>query len=149
MNTLHSTINIDFNILSEISSISDKHRVKTSHLVKTLISQTIHFLKSDGISGLCEYQAHLPDNGWKCFHYCLNELEADLYANARAKHKLSISKMVLIGFLFFLDEALKILKGDCGNTDMVIYSYTYYFISLAKSLIKNTKNRKIQQLQIE
>ena len=144
-----TTMNLDKAVCQEINKAAEFYDVTRIYLVKKIIKKIDIFYNKIHIWGkLKMYQDHSPDKGWKCFHYQLSNEECDLFANVSHRLKISISKLILIGFVLFFKQILRKLEKR-NNSEKIIYSYTllnykYYYI-VQKSVYYLEKNRRKQE----
>ncbi len=114
-----SSLNIDADVKSIITNYSAISRISMSTIVKLLLKKVDKkYRKNPFMPGLIQYQRHTPDNGFEKLHYLLDRKEKDQFELMRARYKISISYLVLIGFLLFFDDLVNELS-NLNNTDCV------------------------------
>lgn len=107
---MRSTLNVDSSLFFYLMQQCENIDITLSDFAKEIISYTINSFNSGEVKGLLtEYQDHNPDE-WKNLDYNLNDEEARIFGNARLKYKISISKMLFVGFLLFGEIVLSKIK---------------------------------------
>lgn len=103
---MRTTLNADFAIIDKIIKCSKSYSISEEEIVKKCILKVCNYLINYKRSCLREYQRHKPISGWVCYHYDLNEEENELFSKVSQQYKISISKMLFIGFILFFEGIL-------------------------------------------
>ena len=111
---MRSSLNVDISVFYSMNEISDHLNITMSDLAKEILFYTINTFNSEKTVGLLtEYQNHNPDQ-WKCLDYNMNQYEADTFASARLKFRMSVSKILFIGFMLFGNIVVSLIKKRFG-----------------------------------
>lgn len=103
---------VDTKVAEEIKQFAEENNKKVNRVIIDLIKLTIKSMKLCNISDyLTEYQNHKP-NSWQRLNYYIENSDIDLIFKIRQHCKISISKLLFIGFLLFWNKLLKIYKKD-------------------------------------
>ncbi|MBN1501508.1 MAG: hypothetical protein JW982_15215 [Spirochaetes bacterium] len=144
-----TSMNIDGTILNSINDISKNYGISKSGLIKELLERVcMNYTECIAASGLTSYQRLGKDRNWKCFRIDLTEKDCLRFFKIRFKYRVSVSKLLLIGFVLFLDEVLEKLKKNCVIKSKISNSYTsirkYFRIFIQKevNLLTKTKNKQ-------
>lgn len=120
---LETSICIDENVKNEILKFSEKSGKSACYLVNNLIKKAIRINDNIVINNkLVEYQESSPSFCKQVFRYRVTSSEHKYYNAARARMEISISKLLLVGFLLFFKELVSTLK-KC-KTKIQWYNYT-------------------------
>ncbi len=76
---------------------------------------------------LTGYQKKVPGNKWKCLRVDLDDTQCDVYLFYRNNFRISLSKLLSVGFVLFFDRIIEELAGDSDEQkeDLVWFLYTY------------------------
>ncbi|MBN1500628.1 MAG: hypothetical protein JW982_10750 [Spirochaetes bacterium] len=126
-----TTIYLDLSVYSMIQNFSVERDISICKVIKLLLTQVCNIDNKVIITGkLTEYQNHQPEVDYRIFRYRLSEDEHKLFSSARHRLELSISKLLLIGFLMFFDNIFNI------NDDKQKYNYTIFKKKLYYEVLK-------------
>ncbi len=133
-----TTINIHGIIFFLIEKICLELNISKSFLIKKIITYTCYKLNSAKYGrGLTCYQRKMGPRRWKCFHVEFSEQECKLFFECRAKFRISVSKLLLIGVILFLKEIIEELKLEKTKaSEKIFYSYTRIQIQFYKNIEK-------------
>ncbi len=145
----HSTsLNSSKMIKSDIERISSELGITRSKLIKEILWYCLDNLDfAFFLSGLARYQKKYEESNWKCIRLDLNELECDLFLLCRFKFRISVSKLLAVGFVLFIEDVINKLSGNEEKKANVSSSYTetvaffkekvkdefYYFVKTKKN----------------
>jgi hypothetical protein len=116
---------VDSCIYFEIQSISTKFGISNSKIAKDLILIAINSFNSGKVFGsLTEYQNHKPVS-WERLYYQLNIDEAEFFSISRQKFKISISKLLFIGFSLFWKQLVYKYKNRISKVKIKIKMNSY------------------------
>lgn len=121
-------------VKEEIIKLSKVTGKSTCFIAKRLIELVIKEMDSDDcLDSLTEYQQSYKDEDLIILRYRLSKIEHDDFTFARHKFKISISKMLLIGFLLFFDKLVEKYCENKKKVKIIINNYTaifaiYYFL---------------------
>ncbi len=125
-NILFSTsMNIDSTLMEQLDEICKQYGISRSDLIKLILKcvcKKYQVLKS--ATGLTRYQKQQKGHKWKCVRIDFSEEECALFFQTRFKYRVSVSKLLFIGFVLFLDEILEELNGNDKEKSPISNSYT-------------------------
>lgn len=122
-----TTINIDVRILEQIRKFSKETALSQSEIVRKVLKKVVSSTTELKFStGLNHYQDHTAEEGYKLIHINFDEDEIWMIKSASLRLKLSVSKMLFLGFIFWFKVLMKSMK-KAGNkiTSNLIDSYTF------------------------
>lgn len=121
-----TTINVDVRILEQIKEFSKKSGLTQTEIVKKILKKVAKSTTDIKYStGLNHYQDHCVDEGFKKIHINFDEDEIWMIKLAALRLKLSVSKMLFLGFVFWFKVLIKSIKKAGHKIEkLVIDSYT-------------------------
>ncbi len=137
-----TSININFLIFRKIELISKDLNISKATLIREIIKYTcLNYHARKNMNGLTRYQKSRKNTKWKCFRLKFSEDECRLFFKCRFLYRVSVSKMLFVGFILFLDEVVeKIKKGEISEKNIKkVNCYT----SLRKELLIFIKDEMI------
>ncbi len=128
-----TTLNIDPVLYEQLDKICENHGITHACLIKEILKCVcMNYDLSKYSFGLTRYQKRRKGCKWKCFRIDFSEEECRLFYGNRFKFRVSVSKMLYVGFVLFLKEALEnIFKEDEDHAEKIFNSYT----SLIKKML--------------
>lgn len=144
---MDTTICVDEDVFCEIKYFADLHGCSMSEIIKKLL----YFVCTiDGNivirNKLVEYQNHIQVGGYKVFHYILSDKENEMFSSARQRLKISVSKLLLAGFLLFFKKMIKMYEKNGKNEIINLNNYSY----LVEKLYYTIENYvKIFEIKLE
>ena len=143
-----TTLCVKYDVVQKIHKISSKYNIPISLIIRELIGYTCKYIrKYDSISGLTAYQNNEFPKNWKRIHVSFMDYECDIFFKSRARYKVSVSKLLFIGFCFFLDVIIKKLTGQDHKSVNNIYMDCYTITSL--NYMKIIKNIDLIYIQMK
>ncbi len=127
-----TTINMKKDLFVSLGEISEQLKVTKSALVRRILMYThenLDFNKYYGdLTRYQRYQKRIPGNEWKCFHVNYSELESDVFLLCRFHFRISLSKLLFIGFCLFIEEVIDSFNDEKEEVKIKSkYSYTSFF----------------------
>lgn len=121
-----TTIYIEKELLQKIKNLSLKSGKTQSFIIKSLLKRVCTKTKDIKAStGLTQYQNHLPEKEFVRFHIDFDDNEIWEIRTTALNLKLSVSNMLYISSLFFLNFLSKIFTKNIKQTNKNTYSYTF------------------------
>ena len=118
-----TSLNSDSFVKMEIENFCKKYNYSKNLVIINLIKEVINNFNSGAIvTALTEYQDHKPVS-WSKIDYYLSSQDNEIFGQARQKYKLSISKMLFIGFMLFWKKFVYIFKERLKKTEISFGSY--------------------------
>lgn len=144
-----TSVNLCNEIFLMMNVVKNKYGISKSDLIRKILFLCNKNLNSNKqISGLSRYQP-ASESGWKCFQIAFSKDECDDVFLSKFKYRISLSKLIFIGFYLFIDDILDDLEKEKENVFEVINSYVskntliqkylYYEVSLIFYRRKLTK----------
>ena len=133
-----STISIEFSIKENLTILSNVSGKSVCLLVKELIKKAILSSHIVVQKSLTEYQVSDSRLNYVRFRYRFNEQERLLFFQARVDFCMSVSKLLLVGYILYYEKLLKKFTKQ-----KVKHSYTIILKILANSVEKYINNSVI------
>ncbi len=135
--SVSTTIYINENLLNKFEVYSQRSGISVNSLIQQVLIKAIRkYEKKYREYRLTEYQ---KNSGGYCFipyHVRFSEEDAEQFQFARYELKISVSKLVFLGFLLFIEDVLKsLIKGE--KTCQEIYDSYYNYFKNYNFLIEN------------
>ncbi|MBN1498759.1 MAG: hypothetical protein JW982_01265 [Spirochaetes bacterium] len=109
----HTSINISLLIMTKLKETSEKYCISRRKLVSMILYSCHENFNFDVFSsGLTNYQKIAPGDEWKCMRIDFDDTQCDIYFFYRNRFRISLSKLIAVGFILFFDKILKILNKD-------------------------------------
>ncbi|MBN1499925.1 MAG: hypothetical protein JW982_07215 [Spirochaetes bacterium] len=126
---MHKTsLNISGRISNELGQASLRFGISRRKLIISIFMYCHRYFDFEKFQyGLTKYQKKVPEDVWKCFRIDLDDTCCDVYFFYRNRFRISLSRLLAVGFTLFFDQIIRDLKERCENTgDLknVINSYT-------------------------
>lgn len=142
-----TSLSINNSIKNEILIASTITNKSACSITKKLIRKAININNVIVIKGqLTEYQENFEDSKLDIFRYRLSEEEHFLFSKARQQLNISISKLLLVGFLLFFDRIIckcKKEKKEKMWDNYTVLRQTLYF-TIESFLVKITQTQESQ-----
>ncbi len=121
-----TTLNINRELFDLLDKISRELNISRAALIRELLKYTCKEMQYyKRMVGLTRYQKKAGKRGWKCFHIEFSEAECRLFFSCRFMYRISVSKLLLIGFVLFINDVTEALKAEKKNISVKDYdSYT-------------------------
>ncbi|MBN1500016.1 MAG: hypothetical protein JW982_07670 [Spirochaetes bacterium] len=140
----HTSINISRSIAEKLKETAEKYNISRRKLITMIFLYCHDNLDFDQfVSGLTKYQRLAPGDGWKCLRVDFDDSQCDIYFLYRNKFRISLSKLLAVGFVLFFDRVLKDLNfnNEIKKEDFLnlLISYTvikFLLISFVKDALK-------------
>ncbi len=123
---LSTSINVKKDFMSELREISEKYHISISELIKRILHHVYrHLNKKIIINELTHYQKKDRKKRWKCFRIDFSENECTLNFKVRCKYRISLSKLLFVGFILFIEDVIaEIASSNNESDDKILNSYT-------------------------
>ncbi len=125
-----TSLNVSLKMSEKLTDISKKFNISKKQLV-AMIFQYCHDNLNFNIQVtgcLTSYQKKAPGDKWKCLRVDFSETECDVYFLYRNLFRISLSKLLAVGFVLFFDMIVAELNGDSDDeknaVEEIINSYT-------------------------
>ncbi|MBN1499719.1 MAG: hypothetical protein JW982_06180 [Spirochaetes bacterium] len=145
----HTSLNINRAIYKIIAESAEKYNVSICYIIRKLISKMlVNFDFALKQKTLTEYQCKYPECIYKRFHITFSENEIEANFKARLDYKISVSKILILGFILFFHEIIKELDGN----EKIVIEYLNNYSKILKELYKNLKksiNKRIRTDKIK
>ncbi|MBN1500010.1 MAG: hypothetical protein JW982_07640 [Spirochaetes bacterium] len=120
-----TTLNIRLDVYKQLKQLSLEYEISVTYLIQKILKQTgknlkINFMRNDST----HYQDKQPEkSNWKCFHIVFPNDEFNQNLQFRYKYRISLSKLLFIGFVLFIGKVLAQLENK-GENNKFQYNYT-------------------------
>ncbi|MBN1501272.1 MAG: hypothetical protein JW982_14025 [Spirochaetes bacterium] len=120
-----TTLNIRQDVYKQLKQLSLEYEISVTYLIQKILKQTgknlkVEFKRTEST----HYQDKQPEKAnWKCFHIVFPEDEFNQNLQFRYNYRISLSKLLFIGFVLFLDKVLLKLENK-GKMHNFQYNYT-------------------------
>ncbi|MBN1499769.1 MAG: hypothetical protein JW982_06435 [Spirochaetes bacterium] len=127
---MHRTsLNVSISIHDKIKETSEKYCISRRKLILMIFTYCHDNLDFDKfIFGLTKYQKIAPGEKWKCLRVDFDDTQCDIYFFYRNRFRISLSKLLAVGFVLFFDrileklnQSIKLKKEDFS---VLLNSYT-------------------------
>ncbi len=127
---MHKTsLNINKKLYLKLAAASKKFNVSKKYLIIRIFHychENLNFNKQ--ITGcLTGYQKKMPGDKWKCLRIDFNDTQCDIYLLYRNMFRISLSKLLAVGFFLFFDQIIEELSGKSDTEEAakeIMISYT-------------------------
>ncbi len=144
---LSTTMNINRKLFNQLAQISEKYNITIAALIKKILKHVFANLNGKKLrTDLTHYQKRRSGTKWKCFHIDFSENECMQNFSCRFKHRISLSHVLLVGFVLFIKDVIEELENGCSeiNTEILI-SYTAYKADFYKLIEQELEIFKIHK----
>ncbi len=123
-----TTINMNSDVSEKLNKISKKINVSKTQLIKDLLYFVFRNLDFEKyFANTSRYQKKIPGAEWEQFHINYSELDCDVFLICRFQFRISVSKLVFIGFCLFLQDVIDFYdKGKEKISKDMIDSYSSF-----------------------
>ncbi|MBN1500259.1 MAG: hypothetical protein JW982_08890 [Spirochaetes bacterium] len=124
---LNTSIYIDIELLERLTIFSAALKIQLNSLITQILLKTAaHYKYNYRENRLIEYQENTGNQNFIPIHVKFTEMENEIFQEARFNYKISISKLLFLGFLLFFNEIAKKFKDKKNNNKRFFYSYHKY-----------------------
>ncbi len=139
-----TSVNMDAGMHYELKKICNEYGISMKQLI-TLILKYIrkNLNKFSHAYNLTRYQKRIKGRKWKCVRINFSENECKNNFFSRFKYRISLSKLLAVGFVLFIDEIIENLKNNKKENTENCNFYTSiprYFIESVSDEFKYFKN---------
>ncbi len=140
---MHKTsLNVSMKMNGQLDKISDEFRISKKRLVARIFRychENLDFsiLVTGKLSG---YQKKCPGDKWKCLRVDFSDTECDVYFEYRKIFRISLSKLLAIGFFLFFDQIVAELSGDSDEKKETIKQILYNYTEIKRLLYKSIQD---------
>ncbi len=124
-----TSFNVSRNIFIKLDDVSKRFNISKRKLVVKIFFYCHNCMNFDKVAGgLSVYQKKVPGDKWKCLRVDFEDIDCDLYLLYRYRFRISLSKLLAVGFVLFFDQIINELseKSDLEfqDIDQLLNSYT-------------------------
>ncbi|MBN1499430.1 MAG: hypothetical protein JW982_04715 [Spirochaetes bacterium] len=116
-----TSLNVSGYVFDEMKEVCLKFNISRKDIIKrifTLCHNNFDFVKGE-YGKLTAYQKKAPGDSWKCMRVDFDELQCDLYFLYRNRFRISLSKLLAVGFVLFFDQIVNELSEKSDNSDQI------------------------------
>lgn len=134
-----TSLNMSLSIFNEIHQAGIKFNISKKDIIYLIFRYCHNNFNFNNFQygKLTAYQKKLPDDSWKCFRIDFTETQCDVYFLHRNNYRISLSKLLAVGFYLFFDKILSELSQN-EKTTKIEFSNSY--TDLKRKLLPFVKN---------
>ncbi len=128
---MHKTsLNVSRNLNARLNEVSEKFNISKRMLVRKIFMYChAHLDFSLLVTGeLIAYQRKVPGDKWKCLRVDFSDTECDVYFEYKKMFRISLSKLLAVGFVLFFDLIIAELSGasedKISDAEWILNTYT-------------------------
>ncbi len=140
---MHQTsLNVSQKLDGRLTEISAKFKISKRQLVGKIFMYCHHHLNFNIlITGrLTGYQKKTKGDKWKCLRVDFSDAECDVYFEYRKMFRISLSKLLAVGFFLFFDLIVAELSGESKDTNEPIDDFLNSYTEIKQLLYDSIKD---------
>ncbi len=140
---MHKTsLNISSKMNTRLNEASEQFKISKRMLVAKIFklchrNLDFNILVTGELTG---YQKKSPGDKWKCLRVDFSDTECDVYVEYRKMFRISLSKLLAVGFFLFFDQIINELNNNSMNEKVEVAEILNTYTDIKRLLYNSIKD---------